>query len=145
MKTWQDSRLTALIVTLGLAVIGALAIGQIYDYIDQRLLQFLASAAVILIISLLAGWLAPRSAKPGLRPKEVAVEHEPVRETGKVKWFNVDKGFGFIIRDNGEDLFVHFRAISDGGASRLNEGQQVEYQIGQGRKGPQAEEVVILD
>ncbi|MFO7808002.1 cold-shock protein [Guyparkeria sp.] len=80
-----------------------------------------------------------------MRPKEVAVEHEPVRETGKVKWFNVDKGFGFIIRDNGEDLFVHFRAISDGGASRLNEGQQVEYQIGQGRKGPQAEEVVILD
>ncbi|MGM0691461.1 MAG: cold-shock protein [Pseudomonadota bacterium] len=145
MKTWQDSRLTAFIITLGLAVIGALAIGQIYDYIDQRLLQFFTSAAVILIISLLAGWLAPPSAKPGLRPKEVAVEHEPVRETGKVKWFNVDKGFGFIIRDNGEDLFVHFRAISDGGASRLNEGQQVEYQIGQGRKGPQAEEVVILD
>lgn len=145
MKTWQDSRLTAFIVTLGLAVIGALAIGQIYDYLDQRLLQFLASAAVILIISLLTGWLAPRPAKPALRPKEVAVEHEPVRETGKVKWFNVDKGFGFIIRDNGEDLFVHFRAINDGGASRLNEGQQVEYQIGQGRKGPQAEEVVILD
>ncbi|MFP4252222.1 MAG: cold-shock protein [Guyparkeria sp.] len=73
------------------------------------------------------------------------MEHEPVRETGKVKWFNVDKGFGFIIRDNGEDLFVHFRAINDGGASRLTEGQKVEYQIGQGRKGPQAEEVVILD
>ena len=145
MKTWQDSRLTAFIVTLGLAVIGALAIGQIYDYLDQRLLQFLGSAAVILIISLLTGWLTTRPAKPGLRPKEVAVEHEPVRETGKVKWFNVDKGFGFIIRDNGEDLFVHFRAINDGGASRLNEGQKVEYQIGQGRKGPQAEEVVILD
>jgi len=145
MKTWQDSRLTAFIVTLGLAVIGALAIGQIYDSIDQRLLLFFASAAVILIISLLAGWFASRSAKPRLRPKEVAVEHEPVRETGKVKWFNVDKGFGFIIRDNGEDLFVHFRAINDGGASRLNEGQRVEYQIGQGRKGPQAEEVVILD
>ncbi len=145
MKTWQDSRLIAFIVTLGLAVIGALAIGQIYDYLDRRLLQFLASTAVILIISLLVGWLTARPAKPGLRPKEVAVEHEPVRETGKVKWFNVDKGFGFIIRDNGEDLFVHFRAISDGGASRLNEGQRVEYQIGQGRKGPQAEEVVILD
>ncbi|MFP4639452.1 MAG: cold-shock protein [Guyparkeria sp.] len=68
-----------------------------------------------------------------------------MRETGTVKWFNVDKGFGFIIRENGEDLFVHFRAISDGNTSRLNEGQKVEYQIGQGRKGPQAEEVVILD
>ncbi len=145
MKTWQESRLTAFLVTLGLAIIGALAIGQIYDYIDQRLLQFLASAAVILVIALLAGRLTTRPAKPGLRPKEVAVEHAPVRETGTVKWFNVDKGFGFIIRDNGEDLFVHFRAISDGNSSRLNEGQKVEYQIGQGRKGPQAEEVVILD
>ncbi len=145
MKTWQESRLTAFLVTLGLAIIGALAIGQIYDYLDQRLLQFLASAAVILVIALLAGRLTTRPAKPGLRPKEVAVEHEPVRETGTVKWFNVDKGFGFIIRENGEDLFVHFRAISDGNTSRLNEGQKVEYQIGQGRKGPQAEEVIILD
>lgn len=145
MKTWQDSRFTAFLVILGLAVIGALAIGQIYDYLDRRLLQFLASAAVLLIIALLAGWLAARPARPGLRPKAVAVEHEPVRETGKVKWFNVDKGFGFIIRDNGEDLFVHFRAVNAGGVSRLNEGQRVEYQIGQGRKGPQAEEVVILD
>ena len=95
--------------------------------------------------ALLAARLTQRPAQPGLRPKEVAVEHDPVRETGAVKWFNVDKGFGFIIRENGEDLFVHFRAISDGHSSRLTEGQTVEYQIGQGRKGPQAEEVVILD
>jgi len=145
MKTSQNPRLATILITLGLAVIGALAIGQIHDYLDQRLLQFLGSAAVILVTVLLAIRLTKRPAKPGLLPKEVAVEHDPVRETGKIKWFNVDKGFGFIIRDNGEDLFVHFRAINDAGASRLVEGQLVEYQIGQGRKGPQAEEVVILD
>jgi|SRR5690554_1355536 len=145
MKTSQNPRLATILITLGLAVIGALAIGPIHDYLDQRLLQFLGSAAVILVTALLAIRLTNRPAKPGLLPKEVAVEHDPVRETGKIKWFNVDKGFGFIIRDNGEDLFVHFRAINDAGASRLVEGQLVEYQIGQGRKGPQAEEVVILD
>lgn len=145
MKTSQNPRLATILITLGLAVIGALAIGQIHDYLDQRLLQFLGSAAVILVTALLAIRLTKRPAKPSLLPKEVAVEHDPVRETGKIKWFNVDKGFGFIIRDNGEDLFVHFRAINDAGASRLVEGQLVEYQIGQGRKGPQAEEVVILD
>ncbi len=145
MKTWQDSRLTVFLVILGLAIIGALAIGRIYAYLDQPGMQFIASAIVLLAISLLSVRLTNRTNKPGLRPKEVAVEHEPVREVGTVKWFNVDKGFGFIIRENGEDLFVHFRAINDAGSSRLDEGQKVEYQIGQGRKGPQAEEVVILD
>jgi len=145
MKTWQDSRLTIFLAIFAFAITGALAIGQIYDFADQQLMQFLASAAVILVIALLSARLASRPAKPGLRPKEVAVEHAPVREAGTVKWFNADKGFGFIIRENGEDLFVHFRAISDGHSSRLTEGQTVEYQIGQGRKGPQAEEVVILD
>lgn len=145
MKTWQDSRLTAYLVILGLAILGALAVGAIHDYLDSRLGQFLASAVVMLIVALLGERLFRRTTRPTLLPKEVAVGHEPVRETGTVKWFNVDKGFGFIVRENGEDLFIHFRAINDGGASRLNEGQKVEYQIGQGRKGPQAEEVVILD
>jgi CspA family cold shock protein len=144
MKNRQDSRLTPYLVILGLALIGALATGQIHDYLSQPLWQFLATAGVILVIALLAGRLVSSQARPGLQPKEVAVEMEPVRETGTVKWFNVDKGFGFIIRENGEDLFVHFRAVNDGGASRLAEGQKVEYQIGQGRKGPQAEEVVII-
>ncbi|MGC9456234.1 MAG: cold-shock protein [Halothiobacillaceae bacterium] len=66
-------------------------------------------------------------------------------ETGTVKWFNVDKGFGFIVRENGEDLFVHFRAIEDEqGPEGLVEGRRVSYQIGEGRKGPQAENVTLL-
>lgn len=63
------------------------------------------------------------------------------RERGTVKWFNVNKGYGFVTRANGEDLFVHFRSIQGKGRRVLFEGQEVEYSIGEGEKGPQAEEV----
>ena len=62
--------------------------------------------------------------------------------TGKVKWFNAEKGFGFITQDgDGPDLFVHFSAITDDGFKTLEENQKVEFEIGQGAKGPQATEV----
>ncbi|CAM3387324.1 cold-shock protein [Stackebrandtia soli] len=61
---------------------------------------------------------------------------------GTVKWFNADKGFGFIEQDgNGPDVFVHFSAIQTQGYRELNEGQLVEFEITQGQKGPQAENV----
>lgn len=60
---------------------------------------------------------------------------------GKVKWFNEAKGFGFITRDGGPDVFVHFSAISGAGFRTLAEGQEVEFDLGQGPKGPQAENV----
>jgi CspA family cold shock protein len=63
------------------------------------------------------------------------------RQLGTVKWFNDAKGFGFISRDNGPDLFVHFRAIQGNGFKSLQEGQQVTFRIVQGQKGMQAEEV----
>ena len=69
------------------------------------------------------------------------------REKGTVKWFNNDKGYGFIQRAEGADVFVHFRAItakSDGYRS-LMEGQQVEFTVTQGQKGPQAENVTVLE
>ena len=64
--------------------------------------------------------------------------------TGKVKWFDEKKGFGFIEQDNGTDVFVHFRAISGDGFKTLTDGQQVEFEIEQGQKGPQALNVKIL-
>lgn len=67
------------------------------------------------------------------------------RERGTVKWFNNEKGFGFIQRENGPDVFVHFRAINGDGYRSLNEGQQVEFTVAQGQKGPQAENVVVVD
>ena len=61
--------------------------------------------------------------------------------TGTVKWFNDAKGFGFISRENGPDVFVHFRAISGSGFRTLQEGQRVSFDVTQGPKGPQAENV----
>ena len=61
---------------------------------------------------------------------------------GTVKWFNADKGYGFIQpTDGGDDLFVHFSAIKMDGFKTLDEGQQVEFEVTQGQKGPQASEV----
>lgn len=64
--------------------------------------------------------------------------------TGTVKWFNEEKGFGFITPDNGgSDVFVHFRAIQSDGFKTLAEGQQVSFDIEQGQKGPQAANVTV--
>ncbi len=66
------------------------------------------------------------------------------RETGTVKWFNNSKGYGFIQREKGDDVFVHFRAIQGEGYRTLEEGQQVEFSVTQGQKGLQAEDVSPL-
>jgi CspA family cold shock protein len=63
------------------------------------------------------------------------------RVTGTVKWFNATKGFGFIQQDEGEDVFVHYSAISGDGYRSLEEGQRVEFVVVQGQKGPQAQDV----
>ncbi|MGW1071908.1 cold-shock protein [Streptomyces sp. NPDC002537] len=66
--------------------------------------------------------------------------------TGKVKWFNAEKGFGFIAQDDGgPDVFVHFSAIQSAGFKELREDDLVEYDVVQGAKGPQAENVVVQD
>ncbi len=66
------------------------------------------------------------------------------RETGTVKWFNDSKGFGFIAREQGEDVFVHFTGIRGEGFRSLDEGQKVEFTIVEGQKGPQAQDVVAI-
>lgn len=67
------------------------------------------------------------------------------REKGTVKWFNNDKGFGFIQREKGDDVFVHFKAINTDGYKSLSEGQFVEFTVTQGQKGLQAEDVKVID
>ncbi|HLQ82293.1 MAG TPA: cold-shock protein [Pseudogracilibacillus sp.] len=64
--------------------------------------------------------------------------------TGKVKWFNAEKGFGFIEREDGDDVFVHFSAIQSEGFKTLEEGQDVEFEIVEGERGPQAANVTAL-
>ncbi len=61
--------------------------------------------------------------------------------TGTVKWFNAEKGFGFIAREDGDDVFVHFSAIQGDGYKTLEEGQKVNFEIVQGNRGAQAENV----
>lgn len=65
------------------------------------------------------------------------------REVGTVKWFNSTKGFGFIERENGDDVFVHYSAINAEGFRTLEEGQRVEFDIVDGQKGPQAQDVSL--
>lgn len=67
-----------------------------------------------------------------------------MREQGVVKWFNATKGYGFIRRESGEDVFVHFSAIEGDGYKSLNEGQPVEFEVVRGPKGLQAARVVGL-
>ena len=62
--------------------------------------------------------------------------------TGKVKWFNAEKGYGFITTENGQDVFVHYSQIQSEGYKSLDEGQAVEFEINDGPKGPQATNVV---
>ncbi len=66
------------------------------------------------------------------------------RESGTVKWFDSSKGYGFITRSMGEDIFVHFRSIKGNGYRSLYEGQSVEFTVTEGDKGPQAEDIHII-
>lgn len=66
------------------------------------------------------------------------------RETGTVKWFNKEKGYGFIERAQGGDVFVHYSAIQGSGFKTLLDGQEVEFSVGPGKKGLQAQDVTVL-
>lgn len=65
--------------------------------------------------------------------------------TGKVKWFKSDKGYGFITMEDGKDIFVHFSSINAEGFKTLQEGQNVEFEIVEGDRGPQATNVTVID
>jgi cold shock protein len=82
------------------------------------------------------GCATPQSNRQGQISKGVVL-----KETGTVKWFNAAKGFGFIQRDNGEDVFVHFSAIAASGYRSLDEGARVTFEVKKGPKGLQAENV----
>ncbi|MBA4501433.1 cold-shock protein [Marinobacterium marinum] len=107
-------------------------------------------AAVVFIVTLAAAWpsnAARPAARPAAVPSAAEVEQDDAndtRELGVVKWFNVSKGFGFITRDNGDDVFVHFRNIRGRGHRSLNEGQQVRFSVRESDKGLQAEDVSIV-
>jgi CspA family cold shock protein len=92
-----------------------------------------------------SGWLqGVRQVTDQERQSNSNIEVVEVKEQGTVKWFNASKGYGFIQRQTGEDVFVHFSAIMMDGYKSLNEGQAVEFEVKKGPKGLQAENVTGL-
>lgn len=105
--------------------------------------QLQALAIGILASGAILHYLAQRPPMKVSTPR-TSTDTDQSREAGEVKWFNVSKGFGFITRDSGDDIFVHFRAIRGEGHRTLTEGQRVDFIVNQRDKGLQAEDVVPM-
>lgn len=108
-------------------------------YILCALLFLAASCVVAMMASSKSGAVAVDNADDD----DDEFDGDDDRESGTVKWFNVNKGFGFITRDNGEDIFVHFRSIRGRGHRSLRQGQPVRFSVTEGEKGVQAENVSV--
>lgn len=134
----------SLSVQLVIAVLAAVAASAL-------ILTFnLAEQPALLAAAVLVGCcLAPLAASlfTGRAPASSTAPAEEGRETGEIKWFNVSKGFGFIRRQNGEEIFVHFRSIRGPhrGRRQLQDGQKVSFVVVDSDKGPQAEDVETVD
>ncbi|MDR5862995.1 cold shock domain-containing protein [Halomonas campisalis] len=103
--------------------------------------SYVAAAAAVFVLLMLAT-LAVNALTPQL--VNLAEVENDDREIGEVKWFNVNKGYGFIKRDSGEDVFVHFRAIRGRGHRTLAEGQKVRYHVIENERGLQADDVTVI-
>lgn len=124
--------------------------------------QIATIMALLLVFSGFSAWLILRAANPRPARKSAkaasssrretahktstqpSTASSSKRETGQVKWFNASKGFGFITRDSGEDIFVHFRSIRGEGHRVLKDGQRVEFSVSVGDKGLQADDVMAM-
>ena len=127
-------------------VIGTL-VGSIFAIVECGPITIVACVLATTLSVFIQHFLQEKSLKDvGAMLKMPAREAAMEREQGVVKWFNFSKGFGFITRDNGEDIFVHFRSIKNEGDGKrgLREGQRVEFTIIEGDKGLQADAVTIM-
>ena len=134
----------SLSLQLTIAVLAALAVSALVltlNLAEQPILLVLAIVVACSIVPLLGTLPARRSS----RSSTTSVADG--RETGEIKWFNVSKGFGFIRRQNGEEIFVHFRSIRGPhrGRRQLQDGQKVSFVVVDSDKGPQAEDVETVD
>ncbi len=136
-----DKNRVALVAGSSFLLVGLLgAVAGVFDPTLQIAGQPLSH---LVLYTLIVGTLIYVYANMGVlfaaKPKFV---HSSAREMGTVKWFNVTKGFGFITRDAGDDVFVHYRAIRGDGHRTLHEGQRVEFVVVEKDKGMQAEDVI---
>jgi CspA family cold shock protein len=147
-----------LVISLLVAALAAAAVAAISSH-GQFITLFAAFSAATVITSLLGSIKAPAATAAGSTAsnastaKSKPAKSKPAskksaggkREEGDVKWFNVSKGFGFISRDSGEEIFVHFRSIRGEGRRSLRDGQRVSFVVADSDKGLQAEEVDPID
>lgn len=134
-----------LFISLVISVIATAAILQIQG-VSSTITQSLALLmdpvhAPIWMIIFVSIFIGATMSPAGSSAADKPVTLEAGREVGTVKWFNAAKGFGFITRENGEDIFVHFRSIQGKGHRSLGEGQKVTFAVADGEKGLQAVEV----
>lgn len=102
---------------------------------------YLVIVAAVFVLILVATLVVGALGTPSTGQIEI---EDDGREIGEVKWFNVNKGYGFITRDTGEDVFVHFRAIRGHGHRTLAEGQKVKYHTSRNDRGLQADDVTVI-
>jgi CspA family cold shock protein len=138
--------ITKLIISLVIAALAStltniLKTGEIFD-LQLLIAFFLATATTALSVGKLD---TAATTVPARTTAAGTVKGAAQRERGTVKWFNVSKGFGFIVRENGEEIFVHFRSIRGEGRRGLRDGQSVSFVVAQSDKGPQAEDVAGED
>jgi CspA family cold shock protein len=114
-----------------------LSVGELFslNMTSTTIMAYVAALIVILVLIVLFQLIA--------QPLVTQFDEDD-REDGQVKWFNVSKGFGFVTRENGEDVFVHFRSIRGRGHRSLQEGQRVRFGVVESSKGLQAEDVTII-
>lgn len=137
----------AFIVSLILALVAPLIIAPLVDAdIAQNYLVYFAVTLVAVYIGAMLSRETSSTANESYDSgaESSADEDDDDRELGTVKWFNSSKGFGFLTMDNGDDVFVHYRAIRGRGRRFLIEGQKVRFHVTEGEKGKQAENVSIV-
>lgn len=142
----------SIVVSIALAVLAPLAVYQVLKVESIQWLPYALLSLIFLLVTMLVTWVsgawdgvfepnyAPRTSLGVQSSDEVGLQ-----ETGTVKWFDAGKGYGFILRDSGAEIFVHYRSLMNEGHRSLFEGQRVAFVIAQGRKGLQAEEVVPIE
>jgi CspA family cold shock protein len=132
--------LSLIVATIASTLTSVLISGELFD-LTLLIAFFLATSTTALIV---------RSGQVSTHTNNDTFSHptpsqDGIRERGTVKWFNSSKGFGFIVRENGEEIFVHFRSIRGEGRRGLRDGQRVNFVVADSNKGPQAEDVVGED
>ncbi len=148
----QKILLRSLLVSVGVSALAPLAVYPVLAVEPIQWLAYLLLFLIFLAATLLVSWAsgawdgvfehdyAPRTSLGVQSSDEVGLQ-----EMGTVKWFDAGKGYGFILRDSGAEIFVHYRSLLGEGHRSLFEGQRVAFVIAQGRKGLQAEEVMPIE